>query len=123
MNRVTIFLNARGEVVAQAERLAKAPSGNGDQRRKQMRNGWQPTWIPAGRPAPLTAGAVCDALPEHYSDVQLAFALGSLPEPPEIAAAREIAEDAEGRVEFERAVRDELAAIENRRFCAESGLV
>lgn len=106
MNRTTYFLNAVGAPVVQEERLSRRPSGNAQQRNKQLRNGWQPTWVKTGQLCAVT-------LPP----------MGTLPAPPEIAAAMEIADYASGSVEFERAMRVGIQQQEEQQFCLESGLL
>lgn len=50
MNRIVIERNKLGELVFQLQHLSKMPSGNGGERRKQLRSGWHPEWINSGRP-------------------------------------------------------------------------
>jgi len=54
VNRIVIF-EKNGRVVFQLERLSKAPSGNGAERRKAIRSGWHPEWVKSGQPSPFTA--------------------------------------------------------------------
>lgn len=54
MNRITIF-ERNGLVFCQLEHLSKQPSGNGAQRRKQIKSGWKPEWVKAGQSVPFTA--------------------------------------------------------------------
>jgi hypothetical protein len=69
-----------GQVLVEQQRLSKRPSGNADQRKKQLKHGWQPSWVKCA-PAELKLNISQD----------LGFLpLGTLPEPPEIEAAREI---------------------------------
>lgn len=81
MNRIVIF-EKNGEVMAQREHLSKQPSGNGDQRRKQIRNGWKPEWVRESPPQKMQE----KGLPVIAADIRI-YAMGMQPQPPEIAAA------------------------------------
>ena len=85
MNRIVIF-EKNGEVMAQREHLSKQPSGNGDQRRKQIRNGWQPEWVRESAPQKMQE----KGLPVIAADIRI-YAMGMQPVPPEIAAALKLA--------------------------------
>lgn len=115
MMRIVIFRNAKDELVLQEERLSKLPPGNGDQRRKALRNGWQPGWIKCGQPTALDQTT--------FGQLELLPALGLLPEPPEIAPALEIAVIAPHWVELQRRADSIAAERENYNFCLESGLL
>ena len=52
MNRLVIF-EKNGQLVSQPERLTSNPSGNGAQRRKAIKSGWQPSWVKTGQPMPF----------------------------------------------------------------------
>lgn len=114
MNRITLFRNSKDEVVVQQERLQKQPSGNGDQRRKQLRNGWVPSWVPTGRPQLFTA---------FRNDTITVMATGCLPEPEEIAPALDLARIAPFQVEWEIALEEERRRLANFEFALESGLL
>jgi hypothetical protein len=51
MNRLVIF-EKNEQLVSQPERLTVRPSGNGAQRRKQIKSGWQSSWVKTGQPTP-----------------------------------------------------------------------
>lgn len=85
MNRIVIF-EKNGEVMAQREHLSKQPSGNGDQRRKQIRNGWKPEWVRESQPQKMQE----KGLPVIAADIRI-YAMGMQPQPPEIAAALKLA--------------------------------
>jgi hypothetical protein len=52
VNRIVIF-ERNGQLVRMHERLADRPSGNGAQRRKAIKSGWQPSWVKMGQPTPF----------------------------------------------------------------------
>jgi hypothetical protein len=52
MNRLMIFAKNE-QVIVQPERLQTNPPGNGAQRRKALKSGWQPSWVKTGQPSIL----------------------------------------------------------------------
>lgn len=85
--RTVISAGPEGTILVQREALSKHPSGNGAQRKKQLKHGWQPTWGPCGQPTDLET-FIGGQESENFNFQPLGF----LEEPTEIAAAREIVE-------------------------------
>jgi hypothetical protein len=106
MNRIVIF-EKNGEIVAQQERLSKAPSGNATQRKKQITNGWRPEWVKCGQPT-LWAGN---------------RTLGTVEQPEEIAVGVALARWAEGFAERDQQATELIRRLEEVQFCRESGLL
>lgn len=116
MNRVVIFAKGN-QVMMQHEHLQKHPSGNGDQRRKQMRNGWKPEWVKSAQPTEI------DELALFNSGIQIMPGMNMLSPAPEIAEAAMIAALAERAIEDSAADREICRQLEEREFCHSSGLI